>query len=407
MAEFIYHVKDQEGKDVRGVQQADDITRLIGMLRDKGFHIISVDPVREKKGFFSGGTKFSKKRRSIKLDDLVVFSRQIATMIDAGVPLLQALTILGEQMDNANLQDVILKVRDDIEGGKKFSESLAKFPKVFSKLFINLTRAGEESGNLHEILDRIASYYEQMSNLRKKVQSAMIYPAVVSFMALVITTLMLTFVIPKFGEIFEQLQAPLPALTIGLINLSKFVRENFWLIFLSLSIFIIVFTRFIATKPGRYWFDGVKLKLFIFGPLFLKVAVSRFSRTLSTLLKSGVHILTALEIVAKSAGNVRIEKVINEVETSIKEGESIAGPLGKSKLFPPMVIRMIAVGEETGELEQMLTKIADFYDEQVSATVNGLTSIIEPVIIGFLGVVIGGIVIALFLPILTLTQYIK
>ena len=235
----------------------------------------------------------------------------------------------------------------------------------------------------------------------------MIYPAVVSFMATVITTLMLTFVIPKFGEIFEQLQAPLPVMTLALIHFSKFVRENFWLIFLSFSIFIFVFNRFIATKPGRYWFDGVKLKLFIFGPLFLKVAISRFSRTLSTLLKSGVHILTALEIVSKSAGNGRIEKVINEVETSIKEGESIAGPLGKSKLFPPMVIRMIAVGEETGELEQMLTKIADFYDEQVSATVNGLTSIIEPVIIGFLGVVIGGIVIALFLPILTLTQHIK
>ncbi|MBI4431439.1 MAG: type II secretion system F family protein [Candidatus Omnitrophica bacterium] len=404
MGEFIYHVKDHEGKDIRGVQEADDVTRLVGLLRDKGFHIISVEPIREKKSLFAG-KGFTRKRRKIKLDDLVVFSRQIATMVDAGVPLLQALTILGEQMDNANFQDVILKIRDDIEGGKKFSEALSKFPKVFSKLFVNLARAGEESGNLHEILDRIANYYERMSSLRKKVRSAMIYPAVVSVMAMVITTLMLTFVIPKFAEIFAQLQAPLPKLTLFLIEFSQFVRDNFWFIVLGFVIFFIVFTRFIATNPGRYWFDGVKLKLIIFGPLFLKVAISRFARTLSTLVKSGVHILTALEIVAKSAGNVRIEKIVNEVEVSIKEGETIAGPLSKTKLFPPMVVRMIAVGEETGELEQMLNKIADFYDEQVSAAVNGLTSIIEPVIIAFLGVVIGGIVIALFLPILTITQH--
>ena len=389
---------------MRGVQEAEDITRLVGMLREKGLHIISIEPIKEKKHIFSA-KGLTRKRKKIKLDDLVIFSRQIATMVDAGVPLLQALTILGEQMDNANFRDVILKIRDDIESGKKFSEALSKFPKVFSKLFINLARAGEESGNLHEILDRVAGYYEQMSSLRKKIRSAMIYPAVVSVMALVITTLMLTFVIPKFADIFAQLQAPLPKLTLGLIQFSQFVRANFGFIAMGFVIFFVIFTRFIATKPGRYWFDGFKLNIIIFGPLFLKVALSRFARTLSTLVKSGVHILTALEIVAKSAGNVRIEKVVNEVETSIKEGETIAGPLSKSKFFPPMVIRMIAVGEETGELEQMLTKIADFYDEEVSTAVSGLTSIIEPVIIGFLGVVIGGIVIALFLPILTITQH--
>ena len=405
MSEFAFHVKDRDGKDIKGTQEADNITRLVSMFRERGYHIISVEPAKKGSALFSMGSSTKKKRRKIKLDDLVVFSRQIATMVDAGVPLLQALTILGEQMDNANLQDIILKIRDDIEGGKKFSEALAKYPKVFSQLFVNLARAGEESGNLHEILDRIATYYERMSGLRKKVVSALIYPAVVSAMAFTITGLMLTFVIPKFAEIFDQLNAPLPKLTLALIQFSRFCRSNFLLILIGIFGVIFLFTRFIATKPGRYWFDGFILKIAIFGPLFLKVAISRFARTLATLVKSGVHILTSLDIVAKTAGNVRVEKIVYDVQTSIKEGQSIAEPLSKSKLFPPMVIRMIAVGEETGELEQMLSKVADFYDEQVSAAVNGLTSIIEPLIIAFLGVVIGGIVIALFLPILTITQH--
>lgn len=407
MVSFEFHVKDQEGKDIKGVQEAEDITRLVGLFRERGYHVISVQPAKKNGRLFAmgSGKNIRKKRRRVKLDDLVVFSRQIATMVEAGVPLLQSLSILAEQMDSATFQNIILTVRDDIESGKKFSEALAKHPKIFSSLFVNLAKAGEESGNLHEMLDRVANYFESMSSLRKKVRSALIYPCVVSCMAFGITGFMLTFIIPKFAEIFEQLNAPLPGATRMLINFSRFCQEHMGAIFLGLVIFIAVFIRFINTKSGRFWFDGVKLKLLIFGPLFLKVAISRFARTLATLVKSGVHILTSLDIVAKTAGNVQIEKVVREVQTSIREGESMAAPLGHSKFFPPMVIRMIAVGEETGELEKMLAKVADFYDEQVAAAVNGLTSIIEPLIIAFLGFVIGGIIVALFLPILTITQH--
>jgi len=404
MASFSFHVKDQEGKDIKGVQEAQDVTRLVGLFREQGFTIVNIAPVKGGSSLMSMARRGN--RRKIGIDDIVIFSRQIATMVGAGVPLLQTLSVLAEQVENKNFQDVIVKLRDDIEGGKKFSEALSRFPKVFDTLFINLARAGEESGNLDEILDRVATYLEQMSSLRKKVKSAMTYPTVVFFMAMVITTLMMTFIIPKFAEIFESLEAPLPKMTAMLIEASTFIRSNLIALIGAFVAFIFSFGWFINTKMGRYWFDGFKLGVPIFGKLFLKIALSRFSRTLSTLVRSGVNILTSLQIVARSTGNVRIEKVVNLLQISIKEGEGISGPLSKSKLFPPMVVRMIAVGEETGELEKMLSKIADFYDDEVKTAVDGLASLIEPLIIAFLGIVIGGIVIAMFLPILTLTQHI-
>ncbi len=405
MPKFEYMIKDAEGKNMSGVQEATDVNTLISALREKGYFIIRVSEAKSAPSLFSfGEAKTAGKRGRVKLDDLVVFSRQMATMVEAGVPLIQSLNILGEQSENLNLKKIIMDVHDSVEGGKSLSESLEKHKKVFSPLFVNMIKAGESSGSLDEILDRLATYIEKSSALQKKVTSAMVYPAVVSIMALIITMVMLTFVIPKFAGIFESLNAPLPTPTLVLIQTSNFLQQNFLLIVIGVVAFIFLFNFLINTKNGRLWFDSKKLSVPVFGPILLKVAVSKFSRTLATLIRSGVPILTSLEIVSKTAGNRLIEMTVNEVKNSIREGESISGPLAKKKVFPPMVIRMIGVGEETGELEKMLSKVADFYDTQVDAAVDGLTSMIEPLVIAFLAVVIGGIVIAMFLPILTLTS---
>ena len=279
--------------------------------------------------------------------------------------------------------------------------------KVFSALFIHMVRAGEMSGKLQEILDRVAHYFEKSSALQKKVRAAVMYPTAVSIMAFGITFFMLAFVIPQFATIFEGLNAKLPVPTQVLIGISNYLAANWWWILSLLGASIFLFKKFISSPMGRLPWDSFTLRMPIFGTIILKVAVSKFARTLSTLLRSGVAILAALEIVSKTSGNARIEKVITDLMGSVKRGESIASPLEKSDIFPSMVVRMIAIGEETGELEEMLTKIADFYDTQVDTAVSGLTSLIEPLIIAFLGIVIGGIVIALFLPILTLTQAIK
>ena len=407
MPQFEYQVKDQEGRNLTGIQEASDLNSLVATLREKNLIIIRVTETKKKATLFAGGKQPTGKRGKIKIDDLVVFARQLATMVEAGVPLVQALSILSEQSENINLQRVTIDMHDSVESGKSLSEALEKNKKVFSNFFISMVNAGESSGRLDEILDRLASYNEKTSTLQKKVKSAMVYPAVVSVMALIITTGMLTFVIPKFAGIFESLNAQLPLPTRILIQFSNFLRQYFILIagFIGMSIFL--FLRLINTKKGRLWFDTKKLSVPVFGPLLLKVAVSKFSRTLSTLVRSGVPILASLEIVGRTSGNRLIELIIMDVRNSIKEGENISGPLGKKKVFPPMVVRMVSVGEETGELEKMLSKIADFYDTQVDTAVDGLTSIIEPLIIAFLAIVIGGIVIAMFLPILTLTSAIK
>ncbi len=410
MPQFEYQVKDHEGKSITGTQEAPDVNVLVSTLREKGFFIVRVNEVKKKQGPFAVGKAaqgITGRRGKVKLDDLVVFSRQLATMVEAGVPLIQALSILSEQTENLTLKKMIIDIHDLVEGGKSLSESLEKHKKTFSSLFVNMVKAGEQSGSLDEILDRLATYIEKSSALQKKVQAAMVYPAVVSAMAFVITTGMLVFVIPKFAGIFESLNAPLPLPTLVLIATSDFLRGNFIFLSIGVGCFIALFNVMINTPKGRLWFDSRKLSIPVFGPLMLKVAVSKFSRTLSTLIRSGVPILTSLEIVSKTAGNKMIELVVNDVKNSIREGESIAGPLAKKKVFPPMVVRMVGVGEETGELEKMLAKVADFYDTQVDAAIQGLTSLIEPFVIAFLATVIGGIVIAMFLPILTLTSLIK
>lgn len=347
------------------------------------------------------------KSGNVKLDDLVIFARQMATLVAAGIPLVQSLEILAEQVEKEKFRSALLRMHSEVQSGKSLSEAMQMHQRIFSALFIHMVRAGEVSGRLEEILDRVAHYFEKTSHLQKKVHSALMYPSVVSIMAFLITFAMLSFVIPKFATIFEGLNAKLPVPTQILINISNFLAANWWWVLGAFVGLFFLFKRIIRTEAGRLVWDSFTLRMPVFGTIITKVAVSKFARTLATLVRSGVAILAALDIVTKTSGNARIERVIADLMASVKRGETIAGPLEKSRIFPNMVVRMIAIGEETGELEAMLTKVADFYDAQVDAAVAGLTSLIEPLIIGFLGVVIGGIVIALFLPILTMTQAIK
>lgn len=407
---FEYHVKDQSGKDIKGTQNAPDAASLIASLRSQKFLIVKIEALKEDKVLTVGkgpGGKQAGKSGSINIDDLVVFSRQLATMVGAGIPLIQALDILAEQIEKEKLRLVIRDLHQEVQSGKSFSEAMMKHSKVFSSLFIHMVRAGETSGSLEEILDRVATYLEKSSALQKKVKSALMYPISVTAIAFLITLGMLSFVIPKFADIYRGLNATLPGPTLFLIGVSE-VMAQYWIVVIILVIAMFFASRQALRVPSiQLAWDGYILRMPVFGPLLLKVAVSKFTRTFATLVKSGVPILSALEIVAKTSGNKRIEKAIGTLSDSVKKGEGLAGPLEKSGVFPSMVVRMIAIGEETGELEEMLIKIADFYDTQVDAAVSGLTSLIEPLVILFLGVVIGGIVIALFLPIFNLTEAIK
>jgi type IV pilus assembly protein PilC len=340
----------------------------------------------------------------VALDDLVVFSRQLATMIDSGMTLVSSLDILKNQTENKMLSQIIHQLYNDVETGKSFCDAIAKYPTAFSEFYINMIKAGEASGTLDAVLERLAVYLEKTAALRRKVQSSLVYPAVIVSMAVLITSVLLIKVVPTFKSIFETLGGKLPLPTQILILISDCFRQSFLALIIIMIALLFLLKRYIATPKGRYLFDKLILRLPIFGTLFLKAAVARFTRTFSTLVKSGIPILNALEIVAKTSGNKVIEEAIENSRQAVRQGESISGPLERSKVFPVMVVRMIGVGEKTGELEKMLGKIADFYEDQVDSAVSGLTSIIEPVVIAFLGIVIGGIVIALFLPIFKISE---
>lgn len=399
MPNFRYIAKDKDGKTVNGIMDSANSAALVDALRQKELTIISIEEAKEKsKASMSiGGDRAS-------ADDLVVFSRQLATMVDAGIPLVGALDALQDQMEKEGFKNIVRKVRDQVEGGLSLSEALSKQPNVFSPFFINMVKAGESSGDLDEILDRVAIYMEKTIALIRKVKSSLIYPAVVIMMAIAITTFLIIFVVPTFKSIFATIGVELPLPTQILIAISDIMRKWILLVVVALAAFIFIISRVIKTEKGALAWDSMMLKLPVLGVLLRKVAVARFARTLSTLQKSGVSILTALEIVGKTSGNKVIEMAVIQTKLSIKEGESIAQPLAASKVFPPMVTRMISVGEQTGKLEEMLSKIADFYESEVDAAVSGLTSLIEPLIIAFLGIVVGGIVISMFLPIVKLIQ---
>ncbi len=400
MPHFKYIVKDQSGKTATSSVESQNRDSAIELLRKQGLTIISLDEGKV------SGAKVEQFAKKVKLDDLVIFSRQLSTMVEAGIPLVNVLDILSQQIEKKGFAAIIKKIRDDVEAGSSFSQALTRHPGVFSTLYINMVRAGESSGMLDEILNRVATYLEKTSALQRKVKSAMVYPVAVISISIVITIFLLVKVVPTFQGIFDLLGGDLPLPTQILILVSSILRK--WFIFglISIIVLIIAITRYAKTEKGKLFFDGLILKLPVFGDLVRKVSVAKFSRTLSTLVKSGVPILGSLDIVAKTSGNKVVEVAVNNSKNAVREGKNLAEPLSKSAVFPPMVVRMISVGEQAGELEKMLSKIADFYDEQVDAAVAGLTSIIEPMIILFLGIVVGGIVLSIFMPIFKITEII-
>jgi type IV pilus assembly protein PilC len=338
-------------------------------------------------------------RRRVKEKDIVVFTRQFSTMINAGLPLVQCLEILSSQQDNVTFKEILVKVKADVEAGSTFADALRKHPTVFNDLFCNLVAAGETGGILDTILNRLAAYIEKSMNLKKKVKGAMVYPAVVMAIACVVVGCLLIFVIPVFQKMFADMGGTLPAFTQLVINLSDFMRRYFLLVGALLIALGFAFRRYYKSEKGREAVDDLLLKLPIFGGLLRKVAIAKFTRTLGTMLSSGVPILEALEIVARTAGNKTVENAILKTKMSIGEGKTIAEPLGASGVFPPMVVQMISVGESTGALDSMLSKIADFFDDEVDAAVAALTSLLEPLLMVFLGSAIGALVVAMYLPI--------
>lgn len=343
----------------------------------------------------------------VKESDIIIFARQFSTMIDAGLPIIQCLDILFTQQENKTFKNVMKTIKESVESGSTLAESIKKFPKYFDDLFVNMIAAGEAGGILDVILRRLAAYMEKMAKLKRKVKGAMTYPAVTLIIAVIVMTVILVFVIPVFQGMFADFGGELPLPTQFVINLSNFFKSYIIHIVVALVLFIFAFRRFHKTKKGRELFDSLSLKLPLFGLLVRKVAVAKFSRTMGTMLQSGVAILEALDIVAKTAGNKSIEKAIYSVRSAISEGRTMADPLVESGVFPSMVCQMIAVGESTGALDAMLTKIADFYDEEVDQAVENLTSLIEPFMLVFLGVTIGGLVISMYLPIFKMASVIS
>jgi len=402
MANYRYLAKDENAASVTGNVVAEDKETVIKELRKRNLIVISV---KEVKGFSFKDISIGEER--VKGDDLVIFTRQLSTMIEAGIPILQSLEALEEQITQKHFKSVIAAIREDVSIGNSLSVAFGKHAKVFNNLFISMIKAGETGGALNVLLDRIAGYMEKALKLKRKVQSAMVYPIVVITMAFLITLVLLIKVVPTFKGIYDSLGQKLPAMTEFLIFISNNLRSSFLWIAMAGFLLFVGFINYRKTESGSLRIDRIALHLPIFGPLIQKVALSRFSRTLATLIQSGVPILIALDIVGKSSGNRVIEVTVKDAATHIQEGESLSDPLIQSGVFPQMVTRMISVGEKTGKLDIMLTKVAEFYEDQVDTAVAGLTSMIEPLIIGFLGIVVGFIVIALFLPIINLTTVIR
>ena len=343
-------------------------------------------------------------KQKVKQRSVAVFTRQLATMIDAGLPLVQSLEILSSQQDSKVFKDVIRQIKEDVEGGSTFAGALTKHPSAFNELFTNLVVAGEEGGILDNILNRLASYIEKSEALKKKVKSALIYPATIIGVAVIVVMILMIFVIPVFESMFKSAGQSLPLPTLIVLAMSKLIKKYVLIFIPAFVLLIYLFKKYYQTQSGRAVVDSLLLKLPVIGMLLKKIAVARFSRTLGTLVSSGVPILDGLSIVSRTSGNKTIETAILNARASIREGETIADPLSRSGIFPPMVIQMIAVGESTGALDSMLSKIAEFYEEEVDVAVANLTSLLEPFLMMFLGVVIGGVVIAMYLPIFNMSS---
>lgn len=423
MARFNYIALDSRGQESTGLVEAGSTSEAIGQLRQAGYFPTSV--YEEGKGGSPDGKGATRKkvksvrtprtkgarmeiklfqRKKVKPKLLMIFTRQLATLIDSGLPLLRGLTVLGKQEKDKVLNSTIDKLADSVQSGNTFSDSLAQHPQIFNDLYVNMVKAGELGGVLEVVLNRLAEFQEKAAKIKNKVVAAMVYPSIVLLMAVLILSFLLIFIVPKFETIFHDMlgDKPLPKITLFVIGFSNFVQHH-GLILLGIIIVIVAAYKFYTRNAaGKANIDRLKLRLPLFGDLLRKTAVSRFSRTLGTLVSSGVPILQALNITRATAGNAEIAAAISQVHDSVKEGESIVNPLEASRAFPPMVISMIDVGEETGQLPEMLLKIADVYDDEVDNAVAALTSLLEPIMIVFLAVVVGTIVIALFMPLISI-----
>lgn len=395
---FDYSVRDRAGKLVTGQLEADNQTLVVQKLKGMGYSPVTINASNTGANREIRIPGLSRKGK-VKLKELAIFSRQFATMINSGLPLLRSLNILTEQTDNAEFSKVLREVRNDVETGVALSSALGRHPKVFPPLMVNMTKAGEIGGFLDSVMMQIAQNYEAEVKLRGKVKSAMTYPVVVFVMAILMCTAMLIFVVPTFAGIFSSLGGTLPAPTRAVVFLSNTLKSYFY-IFAIIMIAMWVAYKKNKDKPGfRDVSDPLKLKMPVFGKLFQKIALARFARNLGTMMHSGVPILQSLDIVADTTGNVVLARAIRDVQDSVRTGEALAKPLENHPVFPSMVVQMMAVGEDTGALDTMLEKIAEFYDQEVEATTEQLTALIEPLMIAFLGIVVGSMIVAMYLPI--------
>jgi type IV pilus assembly protein PilC len=401
MATFAFSGRTRAGEIVSGERMGDSPDAVVAALRREQIMVTRIDPVKERAAEKKSGPVRAK-GKAVPAKNLAIFTRQFSVMIDAGLPLVQCLDILGKQESDKNFSHVILSTRSDVEAGASLADAMKKHPKAFDALFTNMIAAGEAGGILDTILKRLAVYIEKNVKLKGQVKSAMIYPIAVLIIAALVVAAILWKVIPTFAEMFSSLGASLPMPTRVVIAASNYLVWYGWILFLVIPVLGYMFTNYYSTDAGRHSVDRMILKMPILGMIMRKIAVARFCRTLSTLLSSGVPILDGLEITARTSGNAIIEDAIMVTRSSIERGETVSGPLGQTAVFPPMVVQMINVGETTGALDTMLSKIADFYEEEVDTAVAGLLTLMEPIMIAVLGVVVGGIVIAMYLPIFDL-----
>lgn len=420
MPKFKFVAMDAKGSETEGVVEAESQAQAIAAIRAKSLFPTRVAEVgaEEKKSTRPGASRTKGSAADltrenkisswfggrVRAKDLMVFTRQLATLIDAGMPLLRGLRILLKQEKSPALREAVTGMGESVESGNNFSEALGQYPKIFDKLYVNMVKAGEAGGALDTVLNRLAEFMEKSEKIKNKVKSAMVYPIVVLVVAVGILAFLLTNVIPKFKEIFAELLEgkPLPALTQFVMNVSEIVKTKGLWIAIAIAAIVIGIKVWGKTATGRYMLDMALLKMPLFGPLFLKTAVSRFSRTLGTLLTSGVPVLQALSIVRDTSGNDVLARAIQQIHDSVKEGDTMALPMEAAAIFPPMVVSMVDVGEETGALPEMLLRVADNYDDEVDTAVEGLTSVIEPIMIVLLAIIIGTIVIAMFVPLISI-----
>jgi type IV pilus assembly protein PilC len=400
MASFAYVARETgSGREIRSSVDAATEQAAISALLNRNMLVLSIQEKVGRQGKTSGGR--------VALADLVIFTRQLATMIDAGLAMVQSLQALAEQTTNKVMRDTIKDVCARVESGDSFSEALQKHPKAFSRLYVCMVAAGEKGGLLAEILARLALYLENTARLRKKVKSAIMYPTVVTIVAIVITIFLLVKVVPVFGSIFASFNATLPAPTLFLVKISNLVKHYLLVMMVLAGGAAYGWVYFIKTPVGRQFWDSRRIKIPIFGAIAHKICLARFSRTLASLIRSGVPILEVLQIVSQTVGNVVMEKAVKTAALDIERGEGISTALGRHPVFPTMIIRMVMAGEQTGKIDNMLERIADFLDDEIETTLSGLTALIEPILIVFLGVVVGGMVICMFLPIFKLPEIVN